>query len=103
MYLVGFIRYKYNNTVFNGAHGGSGAGKLTVSQVVLHQLVFSQVDTIAISEFDQSSTDTESFLSQIASSSSAIKGHVRINRKTFTDEFVMFSITGVTNNTGIKT
>ena len=32
-------------------------------------------------------------------SSSAIKGHIRINRKTFPDQFVMFTITDLVNNT----
>jgi hypothetical protein len=63
---------------------------------------FSTVNRISISETDVNGTSTESFLSQVQIATSAIKGHVRIHRKTYSDQYVMFTISNVTNHANFQ-
>ena len=53
-------------------------------------------------EVDVNGSSTESFLNQMQTSSSAIKGHVRISKLLDASAYVMFTISNITNNTDFQ-
>ena len=54
---------------------------------------------LQISDLDDGGNDISNFLSTIDSSTAAVKGHVRIADKFNTDDFILFAITEVNNET----
>ena len=74
-----------------------GVGKLRISETFIADVLPMQM---YIGDTDDTNTNLDAYLITIDSSTSLLKGHVRISNKANSDDFVILSITGNSVNNG---
>ena len=101
------------STGFTGSQGGFGGATFeygwstdtTVSDpgagtVKVNNADVTLAGTMSIDDTDANGTDIQSFLRTIDDSTSTIKGHVRVSNKLNADDFVIYTISAVSEQTG---
>ena len=95
--IIGFggasIDLTFDNTTISATDPGQGKIKLNNATQYLSTQIY-------LDNLDDSGTNFDNFLNTFDSVTSAIKGHIRISKKTDPLIFILFQINDLTNNTG---